>query len=210
MEWAIYQGHPKTLQQASILDNEYEAFRTGRSRRNVPGGKICSQRIQNDMSKSLNSAKNTKKHPSNEDLQVSKIIKELENRGLISPHTPTPRNRPKGTNYYYYYWIDDCRKLAREIPISYAREQVKWAYKNRKSPEAAHPSCQMSLVGKTIPANLNQETTGDLNCGTINMTEEQSYTSDVNGIVSGTVQDTSEHLIPPAVLGNESLYLPSQ
>ena len=66
----------------------------------------------------------------------------------------------------------------------------------------------MSLVGKTIPANLNQETTCDLNCGTINMTEEQRYTSDVNGIVSGTVQDTSDHLIPPAVLGNESLYWP--
>ena len=99
MEWAIYQGHRKTLQQASILAHEYEAFRTGRSRRNVPSGKICSQSIQNDMSKSLNSAPNTKKHPLNKDLQVSKIIKELENRGLISPHTPTPRNRPKGTNY---------------------------------------------------------------------------------------------------------------
>ena len=99
MEWAIYQGHPKTLQQASILAHEYEAFRTGRSRRNVPSGKIRSQSIQSDMSKSLNSAPNTRKYPSNEDLQVSKIIKELENRGLISPHTPTRRNRPKGTNY---------------------------------------------------------------------------------------------------------------
>ena len=59
--------------------------------------------------------------------------------------------------------------LVEGLPNSNAREQVKWAYKNRKSPEAAHPSCQMSLVGKTIPANLNQETTGDLNCGTINM-----------------------------------------
>ena len=95
MEWAIYQGHPKTLQQASILAHEYEAFRTGRSRRNVSSGKIRSQSIQSDMSKSLNSDPNTRKYPSNEDLQVSKIMKELENRGLISPHTPTRRNRPK-------------------------------------------------------------------------------------------------------------------
>ena len=103
---------------------------------------------------------------------------------------------------------DDCRKLAREIPISNAREQVKWAYKNRKSPEAAHPTRQMSLAGKTIPGNFNQETTGDLNCGTINMTEEQRSKSDANGIVSGTVQDTSDHLIPPRIPKNESLYLP--
>ena len=66
----------------------------------------------------------------------------------------------------------------------------------------------MFLAGKTIPANLNQETTGDLNCGTINMTEEQRYKSDANGIVSGTVQDTSDHLIPPRIPKNESLYLP--
>ena len=32
MEWAIHQGHPTTLQDASKLAHEYEAFKKGRGK----------------------------------------------------------------------------------------------------------------------------------------------------------------------------------
>ena len=35
MEWAVHQGHPVWLQDASKVAHEYEAFRTGRGRKNI-------------------------------------------------------------------------------------------------------------------------------------------------------------------------------
>ena len=49
LEWSVYQGHPKTLQEASKLAHEYEAFRTGRSgKRGFHGGKIRFQRAEEE------------------------------------------------------------------------------------------------------------------------------------------------------------------
>ena len=57
LEWSVYQGHPKSLHDASKLAHEYEAFRMGRGKRSLQGGKIRFQRTEKGNTNDLTSYK---------------------------------------------------------------------------------------------------------------------------------------------------------
>ena len=235
LEWSVYQGHPKSLHDASKLAHEYEAFRMGRGKRSLQGGKIRFQRTEKGNTNDLTSYKDVHESLLKE---IKLLLKPTETRPTearpnrpnrpiapnCSPTAPKTLNSSESLNKtkkpFQYgkchfckrdgHWMDECRKMKHDFPDDQVRNQIKQVIKTslyNKEP-------QHSLSQLTLSTDKPQESTKCTSSEQVLIDSDQSETlmplPDVTGTIAGTVEQLQNESpkAPASNPFNESLYLP--
>ena len=185
MEWAVHQGHPVSLQDASKVAHEYEAFRTGRGRKNIlVRGRI--QGIQKENPVFTPKRKTGPQHP----------LRRKQHE----------KSQWRGKCYFCQkegHWIHECRGMQKAIPDPKWRENLMSLIKSSKTQP---PDKKGNIAGCTPSyddgCSLGQDK------GTSIKSVDHGMSS-IAGKVGGTIaQSDLIETVPTPVSSSESLYVP--
>ena len=185
MEWAVHQGHPVSLQDASKVAHEYEAFRTGRGRKNIlVRGRI--QGIQKENPVFMPKSKTGPRHPMRR--------KQHEKSQWL------------GKCYFCQkegHWIHECRGMQKAIPDPKWRENLMSLIKSSKT----QPPDKKGNIAGCTPSYDDRGSLGQEKGTSVKSVDHGM--SSIAGKVGGTIaQSDLTETVPTPVSSSESLYVP--